>query len=304
MADLGARMPRDLYIEGMEIFARVNILDGKAVRLPRGDLNEVIPLDDDPVNRAKGWVTKGAGRLFVVDLDAAAYGNGKNREVIADIVKGVDVPVQVGGGVRSRAEVERILGMGAWRVAIGTLAMIDQVAFWELNRLHPHRIVVSLDVKPDNEIVIRGWTEETGEYLEETLINLSSGGAAGFMITEVGRDALEEPPNFEALAMAIDLVDEPVVAAGGVRDLADVAKLATLGSGDKSLAGIVVGREVTAGRFTMEELFEAIRGEGSSFGPWSRAELDVAAARYAQESGDSELLKPLTGFIRWLAAQK
>lgn len=297
-------MLRYLYIEGMEIFARVNILDGKAVRLPHGDVNEAIPLDDDPVNRAKGWVKKGAGRLFIVDLDAAAYGTHVNRELIAEIIKAVDVPVQVGGGVRSRAEVEKILGMGAWRVSIGTLAIIDQVAFWELNRLHPHRIVVSLDVKPDNEIVIRGQTEETGEYLEETMIALSSGGAAAFMITEVGRDALEEPPNFEALAMAIDLVDEPVIAAGGVRDLADVAKLAKLGNGGRSLAGIVVGREVTAGRFTMEELFEAIEGEGSSFGPWSRADLDAAAARYAEDSGDSEVLEPLTGFIRWLAAEK
>jgi phosphoribosylformimino-5-aminoimidazole carboxamide ribotide isomerase len=288
----------------MEIFARVNILDGKAVRLPHGDVKEAIPLDDDPVNRAKGWVKKGAGRLFIVDLDAAAYGTQGNREVIADIIRAVDVPVQVGGGVRSRAEVEKILGMGAWRVAIGTLAIIDQVAFWELNRRHPHRIVVSLDVKPDNEVVILGQTEETGEYLEETMINLSSGGAAAFMITEAGRDAIEEPPNFDALAMAIDLVDEPVIAAGGVRDLADVAKLASLGSGDKSLAGIVVGREVTAGRFTMEELFDALQGEGSSFGPWSRADLDAAAARYAEDSGDSEVLKPLTGFIRWLAADK
>jgi phosphoribosylformimino-5-aminoimidazole carboxamide ribotide isomerase len=287
----------------MEIFARVNILDGKAVRLPHGDVNEAIPLDDDPVNRAQGWVKKGAGRLFIVDLDAAAYGTHVNREVISQMIHAVDVPVQVGGGVRSRAEVEKILGMGAWRVAIGTLAIIDQVAFWELNRLHPHRIVVSLDVKTDNEIVIRGWTEETGEYLEETLINLSSGGAAGFMITEVGRDALEEPPNFDALARAIEIVDEPVVAAGGVRDLADVKKLAKLGNGGRHLAGIVVGREVTAGRFTMEELFEAIKGEGSSFGPWTRADLDVAAARYAEESDDSDVLKPLTGFIRWLAAQ-
>ena len=159
-----------LYIGGVEIFTRINILDGKAVRLPHGDVNEAIPLDDDPVNRAEGWIKKGAARLFIVDLDAAAYGTDINREVIADIIKAVDVPVQVGGGVRSRAEVEKILGMGAWRVAIGTFAIIDQVAFWELNRLHPHRIVVSLDVKPDNEIVIRGQTEETGEYLEETMV--------------------------------------------------------------------------------------------------------------------------------------
>ena len=79
----------------MEIFARVDILDGNAVRLPHGDVTEAIPLDDDPVNRARGWVKKGAGRLFIVDLDAAAYGSDRNRDVIADIIKGVDVPVQI-----------------------------------------------------------------------------------------------------------------------------------------------------------------------------------------------------------------
>ena len=136
----------------MDLYARVNILDGRAVRLPYGDVREAIALDDDPVNRAKGWIAKGADRLHIVDLDAAAYGDYKNRDLIASIIKAVDVPVQVGGGVRSQVDVQRVLDMGAWRVAIGTLAIIDQVGFWELNRLHPHRIVVALDVRPDLEI--------------------------------------------------------------------------------------------------------------------------------------------------------
>lgn len=290
----------------MELYARVNILDGMAVRLPKGDISEVIPLDDDPVNRARGWVKKGADRLHVVDLNAAAAQDYSNRALIGDIIKAVDVPVQVGGGVRSQMEVQRVLDMGAWRVVISTLAIVDQVLFWELNRRHPHRIVVALDVKDDFEIVIKGWTEETGEYLEETLINLSSGGAAGFMISEVGRDALVDAPNFEALEMAINTVDEPVIAAGGVRNLADVEQLMGLGADGRQAGGLVVGREVTAGRFTMEELSAAMKAglAGEPFGPWSRAELDAAALAYTETNGDAETLHTLSAFIRWIAANE
>ncbi len=285
----------------MDLYARVNILDGRAVRLPHGDVREAIALDDDPVNRAKGWVNKGADRLHIVDLDAAAYGDYKNRELISSIIKAVDIPVQVGGGVRSQVDVQRVLDMGAWRVVVGTLAIIDQVLFWELNRLHPHRIVVALDVHPDLEISIHGWTERTGEYLEETLINLSSGGAAAFMITEVGRDALVEPPNYEALSMALSLVDEPVIAAGGVRDLNDIAELTDLKVEDKRVAGVVVGREVTAGRFTVEQCAAALAATGQMRGPWSRAELDAALVLYRDiaPAGDAE---SATDFVQWLAS--
>jgi phosphoribosylformimino-5-aminoimidazole carboxamide ribotide isomerase len=286
----------------MELYARVNILDGRAVRLPYGDVNDAIALDDDPVNRAKGWVAKGADRLHIVDLDAAAFGDYKNRGLIEDIITAVDVPVQVGGGVRSQMEVERVLGMGAWRVVIGTLAIIDQVLFWELNRQHPHRIVVSLDVRPDLEISIKGWTEQTGLYLEETLINLSSGGAAGFMISEVGRDALVEPPNFDALKLAVALVDEPVVAAGGVRDLEDIATLVNLTENGHKLAGLVVGREVTAGRFTVEEAAKQLADAGYVPGPWTRADLDLALSRYRAATPDPVDADSATVFVHWLAS--
>lgn len=283
----------------MDLYARVNILDGRAVRLPHGDVKDAISLDADPVNRAEGWVAKGADRLHVVDLDAAAYGDHKNRPLIERIIERVNVPVQVGGGVRSQVDVQRVLDMGAWRVVIGTLAIIDQVQFWELNRLHPHRIVVSLDVRPDFEISIHGWTERTGEYLEETLINLSSGGAAGFMITEVGRNALEEPPHWEALRMALANVDEPVILAGGVRDLGDVEQALVLEESGKKLAGVVVGREVTAGRFTIEECAAALAAITDQHGPWTKPELDAAVAKYAK-SVDADSAAKATAFVDWL----
>jgi phosphoribosylformimino-5-aminoimidazole carboxamide ribotide isomerase len=237
----------------MKIYTRINILDGRAVRLPRGDVAHAISLDADPIERARGWVSKGADRLFVVDLDAAAFGEYRNRSLIHDLIEAVDVPVRVGGGVRSPAEVERLIAAGASRVVMGTAAIENQIMVWDLCRDHPGTIVVSLDVRADQELAIRGWTKDSGRYLEEVLIEMSSAGVAGFMITEAGRDALEHPPDMEALGIALTTVDEAIVAAGGVRHLADLETLHELVVDGKRLDGVVVGREVTEGRFTMDE---------------------------------------------------
>lgn len=287
----------------MHLYARVNILDGKAVRLPRGYVADAIFLDADPVARAKGWVGMGADRLHIVDLDAAAYGDYRNRALISELIAEVDVPVQVGGGVRSTQEVVRLLGAGAYRVVMGTVAIIDQVLFWELCRDHPGRIVVSLDVRPDEELAIRGWTESSGTYLEEALIELSSAGAAGFMIAEVGRDALEEPPNFEALRRALSIVDEPVMAAGGVRNMDDLRDLVALEIDGRRLGGVVVGREVTAGRFTFEEAAAVVGLDAGVLGggPWTGEQLRDGLAAYREgESVDAEAAEHVAAFLRWL----
>ena len=237
----------------MEIYARINILGGRAVRLPQGDVANAISLDADPIGRARGWVSKGADRLFVVDLDAAAYGEYRNRDLINDLIDAIDVPVRVGGGVRSPAEVERLIHAGASRVVMGTAAIENQIMVWDLCRDHPGKIVVSLDVRADEELAIRGWTKNSGRYLEEVLIEMSSAGVAGFMVAEAGRDALERPPDLDALKHAMSTVDEPVVAAGGVRNLKDLEAICNLEVDGHGLDGIVVGREVTEGRFTMAE---------------------------------------------------
>lgn len=237
----------------MELFARVHILDGKAVRLPHGDVTEAISLDADPVDRARGWVTKGADKLQVVDLDAAAYGDYDNRPLIESLIAAVDVPVQVAGGVRTPGEVERLLDYGAWRVVMGTAAIEDQVTIWELCRDYPGKIAVSLDVRPDEELAIRGWTVNSGRYMEEVLIELSSAGVASFHVVEAGRDALVQQANLGILRRAMGMVTEPVVAAGGARDLDDLRHLVELEVDGRRLGGVVVGREITEGRFTMEE---------------------------------------------------
>lgn len=237
----------------MDLYARVNILDGKAVRLPKGDVTKAIALDADPVERARGWVSKGANSLHVVDLDAAAYGDYTNRPLVERLISEVDVPVQVAGGVRTQAELERLLEYGAWRVGMGTVAIEDQVMIWDLCRDFPGKIVVGLDVRPDEELAIRGWTVNSGRYMEEVLIELSSAGVAAFMIQEAGRDALEQQSNLGILRRALGMVAEPVIASGGARDLEDLQHLVDLENDGRRLDGVIVGREITEGRFTMED---------------------------------------------------
>lgn len=287
----------------MHLYARVHILEGKAVRLPRGDIADAIFLDADPVARAQGWTAKGADRLHIVDLDAAARGDHRNRGLIRELIESVDTPVQVGGGVRSAHEVEELLEDGADKVVMGTVAIVDQVLFWDLCRDHPGRMIVSLDVRPDEELAIRGWTTNSGRYLEEVLIELSSAGAAGFMVAEVGRDALEEPPNFEALRRALSIVDEPVIAAGGVRNTDDLRELKALEANGNQLSGVVVGREVTAGRFTVEEAAALVRRGAVARGPWSLDELQAGLNRYQDTVAESFDPAGVESFLAWLTKQ-
>ncbi|HSJ29078.1 MAG TPA: HisA/HisF-related TIM barrel protein [Acidimicrobiia bacterium] len=245
----------------MDLYARVNILEGRSVRLPRGDVSNAITLDNDPISRARTWREQGADAIHVVDLDAAARGDYRNRDLIDRLIKAVDGPVQVAGGVRSHVEAARLIDAGAWRVVMGTAAIEDQNMVWDLCRDHPDKIVVSLDVRPNEEIATRGWTKNSGRFLEEVLLEMSSAGAVSFLIAEAGRDALIEPPDKKILAEALRTVSEPVIAAGGVRNLDDLREILGIEENERRLGGVVVGREVTHGRFTLGEA-KAVIEEG------------------------------------------
>lgn len=291
----------------MDLYARVNILGGLSVRLPRGRLDDAIPLDNDPIGRAKNWEQQGVDYLHIVDLDAAAYGDYRNREVIAKLVKAVDIPVQVAGGVRSEGEGEKLLESGAWRIVMGTAAIENQIMVWEMCRDHPERIVVSVDVRPENqEVATRGWTQNSGRFLEEVLIEMSSAGAVAFLVSEAGRDALTDPPNLQILSEALATVEDPVIASGGVRDLEDLRKLMLLETAGRSLSGVVVGREVTAGRFTVEEAKQVIAGGGPTRAPGGIkstrtavgvGSLDTSLQFYREVLGFNQVRSPSEGVV-------
>jgi len=262
----------------MDLYARVNILDGRAVRLPHGRLDEAIALDNDPIGRAEGWVRQGVDYIHIVDLDAAAYSDYRNRPLIARLVAQSTIPVQVAGGVRSEGEAERLIEAGAWRIVMGTAAIETQLMVWDLCRRFPGKIAVSLDVRPSEEIAVRGWTQNSGRFLEEVLIEMSSAGVAAFLVSEAGRDVLMEPPNLEILAEAIAGVEEPVIASGGVRNLEDLRHLMQLESSGRKVEGLIVGREVTEGRFTIAEAKEVLAGGGPRRAPGGVASTQVSVA--------------------------
>ena len=246
----------------MDLYGRVNILGGLSVRLPRGRLDDAIALDNDPIRRARHWAEQGVDYMHIVDLDAAAYGDYRNRDLIDRLIEQVPVPVQVAGGIRAEGEAQRLIEKGAWRIVMGTAAIENQNMVWDLCRENPDKIVVSIDVRSDEEIVTKGWTENSGRYLEEVLIEMSSAGVVAFLVSEAGRDALEDPPNLQIMAEALATVEQPVIAAGGVRDLEDLRDLARLEASGRGLEGVIVGREVTAGRFSIEEAKQVLAGGG------------------------------------------
>lgn len=288
----------------MDLYARVNILGGLSVRLPHGGLDEAIPLDNDPIGRARNWLEQGITHLHIVDLDAAAYGDPRNRPIIHELVSTLDGNIQVAGGIRSEAEAETFISEGAWRIVMGTAAIENQNMVWDLCRQNPDKIVVALDVRADEEIATRGWTQNSGRYLEEVMIEMSSAGVVAFMVSEVGRNSLEDPPNYQMIASALATVEEPVIASGGVRNLEDLRKLVSLETSGRHVGGVIVGREVTAGRFTIEEAKEVMAGRGPKRAPGGivavRQALVVGSGQEALEFlekqiGLSRLRTPSTG---------
>ncbi len=242
----------------MDLYARVNILDGRAVRLGRGSLDDVVSLDSDPLNRARGWVDKGIDYLLIVDLDAAAYGSYRNRPLIDHMLDRLDVPLVVAGGIRSEWEAGRLVERGAWKVTMGTAAIESPNMVWDLCREYPGRMMISLDVLENEELVTRGWTSNSGRFLEEVMLEMASCGVSGFFVTDARRDVLAEPPNLEILRTALEYIDEPIIASGGVRNLDDIRMLTSIRVEGRSLSGLVVGQEITEGRFTVAEAKEVL----------------------------------------------
>ena len=247
----------------MDLYARVNILEGRAVRLGRGSLDDVISLDADPINRARGWADMGVDCLLVVDLDAAAYRSYRNRPMIDRMLAALDVPVVVAGGIRSEREAARLIEQGAWKVTMGTAAIETPTMVWDLCRDFPGRMMVSLDVLGNEELVTEGWTSDSGRFMEEVMLEMASCGVSGFFVTDARRDVLSERPNLDILRTALEYIDEPVVASGGVRNVDDLRALTSLDVDGRSLAGVVVGREVTEGRFTVGQAKAVLGGPGA-----------------------------------------
>jgi phosphoribosylformimino-5-aminoimidazole carboxamide ribotide isomerase len=235
-----------------ELYPAIDLRAGRAVRLLRGDYAAETVYSDDPVAVARSFEAAGSRWIHVVDLDAARSGEAGNLEYVAAIARSVRCEVETGGGVRTVEAAERLIDAGVARVVIGTAAVERPELVTELAGRYPGRVAVGLDAR-GRSVAVKGWTETTGADLVELARRFEGQGVAALIVTEIGRDGTMAGPDLDQLGAVLDATAVDVIASGGVGTLDDVRALAGLTRASRSLEGIIVGRAIYEGRFTVEE---------------------------------------------------
>ena len=240
----------------MNLYPAVDILDGSAVRLVKGDFDAKKVYDEDPLDAARGWVQDGAEYLHMVDLDGAKSGAPVNLEHLRRIAGELGVPVQYGGGLRSAQAVSDALDAGATRVILGTAAFTETGLLEQVLGEHgKEHVLVSVDVR-GGHVTTAGWTETTEITTEAVIDSLAERGAKDLVFTNVDRDGMLEGPDLEEVRRVAKAVKGSVIYSGGIGQLADLEGLA--GLGETSLEGVIVGKALYERRFTVAEARAAL----------------------------------------------
>ncbi len=256
------RSPGSLRAPGFRVFPAIDLRGGRCVRLYQGDYDRETVYGDDPVGQAEAFVGEGASVLHVVDLDGARTGEPVNRPVIAAIAAAVDVPIQVGGGIRTEESANELFDAGVARVVIGTAALERPELVGALSAAGGS-VAVGLDARGD-EVATHGWTERTGHTVAEVARRFAEAGVEALVVTEIGRDGTMSGPDLDGLAGVAAATEIPVVASGGVGTLDHVRSLAGLRAGTRSLAGVIVGRALYEGSFSLGQALTAVDdGDGA-----------------------------------------
>ena len=242
----------------MLILPAIDVRDGKCVRLRQGDFNQETVFGNDPAAMAQRWVAAGAKALHLVDLDGARAGRPMNEVAVQSIVKAVSVPCQLGGGIRTDEDIERVLGWGVQRVIIGTRALLDPGWIREMAFTYPKQIILGLDAR-DGKVASHGWMQTSEATVVELARQFTNWPLAAIVYTDIGRDGMLSGPNIAALVELANAVPIPVIASGGVSTPADVQQLA-----EKKLAGCIIGRALYEGTIDLAQLLKVL-SPGSFF---------------------------------------
>lgn len=235
----------------MIIIPAIDLKDGKCVRLLQGKKEEVTVYSDDPAATAKHWAALGAELLHVVDLDGAFTGEQKNFEKIRAIREAIDIPIEVGGGIRDVERIERLISLGVDRVIVGTTAAKDPDIVQKACEKYPGKVLVGIDAK-DGKVAIKGWVEVTEFNAIEFAKKMQDAGTAGIIYTDISRDGMLSGPNIEAMEKMVSSVNIPVIASGGVSRLDDVRNLQQI----KNLWGVITGKALYEGTMDLKQAIE------------------------------------------------
>jgi phosphoribosylformimino-5-aminoimidazole carboxamide ribotide isomerase len=234
----------------MIVYPAVDLKDGQAVRLRQGDPARPLFRQDRPVDVARRWVDEGAEWLHVIDLDGAMAGAPRHLDIVERICSEARIPVQVGGGLRSLADLRALFAAGAARAILGTAALEGEVLRAALATF-ADRVAVALDVR-DGMVAVEGWQRTSAIPVGDAARRLTREGVARFIYTDVVRDGMLTGPNLEGLQRLLDLVDVPVIASGGISTARDLRSAAAIGA-----EGAVVGRALYEGRLSLRQALAA-----------------------------------------------
>ena len=244
----------------VKVIPAIDIRDGKCTRLIEGDFDRELQFDDDPVDAAQRWEGLGAEMLHVVDLDGAKDGSHSNSAAVKRIIVASEVPVQVGGGIRSLADAERLLESGASRVVLGTMLVEDPDAAADaMSRFGADRVAVSIDAK-GGEVRTRGWVTGTGVdaigLAERAVTEI---GVKTIIYTDTARDGTLTGPNFTNVSRVSRTVECEVIAAGGVSSIHDLLKLQSIG-----VSGAITGMAIYTDQIDLAEAIRSVNAQAKS----------------------------------------
>lgn len=243
----------------MLIIPAVDIKNGQCVRLVQGRKEDETVFSNDPAGMAQKWAQAGAKLIHVIDLDGAFEKSPQNRKAIEDILHTIDVPMQLGGGIRDEQTAQQFLNMGVQKVIIGTEAIKNPAWVVRIADRYPDRVVVGIDAR-NGLVAIEGWTETTQTKAVELAKRFEDCGVAAINFTDIHRDGMQTGPNIEETRKLAEAVDIPLVASGGVATIKDIRNLLPLET--CGVIGVITGKALYSGTLDFKESLAVAQSNG------------------------------------------
>lgn len=237
----------------MIILPAIDLLGRKAVRLLKGDYNQVTVYSDSPLKVAEKFKSLGATHIHMVDLDGAKYGTAPNMDIVAEVAEKTGLFIEIGGGIRSMETVKKYIDAGISRVILGTAAICDEDFLKEAVKAYGEKIAVGADVK-DGKIAVKGWLEQSDVTLDEFFLKMQDLGVKNIICTDISRDGAMRGTNLELYRELSEKYSLDITASGGVSSIEDVKRLREM-----NLYGAIIGKAYYTGAVDLEEAIEVAR---------------------------------------------
>ena len=234
----------------MKLIPAIDLMNGKCVRLFKGDFNKRKDFTKEPHEQAKYWEKEGAKCIHIVDLDAAKSGIPSNDQSIKKIVNEVNIPIQIGGGIRSLERIEQLLSYGIDKVIMGTSAIENKALVKDLSSKYPKKIIIGIDAK-DGKVSTRGWLKQSDVLATDLVKEFSYFKIASFVVTDINTDGTLQGTNEVFIKKILEITDVPVIASGGVGSISDLLSLTKFEH--SGLYGVIVGKALYEKKFTISE---------------------------------------------------